>query len=292
MTNHDLTRLSLTHAIVIGTTKSIERKANYKACFYELIDRLGRAIGRAPVSIQVERDELIPMIRKVHDALGETIHLSIENIVVDASVFPKDRLWVLLDYLHRVNSGASLYVLYTEPSSYDTETPNLGWLSKGVKRLVSIPGFNGRQNSSRKTLLVVIVGHEQERMQITIRNTEPSKVLLIGQGTEQYRDDAPRLSDFIVGRLGQDYAHVIDFGEKYVAGSRDYLAVRDAIREIYNRHKDAFNIIVAANSTKLQSIGALMACREHRAINAIYAEPQLYNSEMTNGIGRIWAFGL
>lgn len=292
VTNHELDGLSISHSAVIGTTKSIESNADYKKCFNDLIERLTKVSVSTPQPIKADRHELIKLVRYLDAVLGDVIRASIQNIIVDMSVFPKDRLWVVLDYLQRVNPNASLYVLYTEPLSYNTENNGNGWLSKGVKRLISIPGFNGQQSAEKRTLLVVIVGHEEERVQITIRNTEPDKVLLIRQGDEQYREDAPRLSDDIVNQLGYDYAHVIDFDEHYVAGSRDYLAVINAIKQIHQKHSNSHNIIVATNSTKLQSLGALIACRECRTINAIYAEPQLYNPKMTGGIGKIWGVRL
>lgn len=288
VTSHPLQGLPITHAVVIGTTKSIENNAAYKKCFYDLVSRLTNVSRTRPIPMEVDRLDLIEMIKKFDMALGNNIRGDVANIIIDSSVFPKDRLWVLIDYFRRVKPDIKLFILYAEPESYNTENTNEGWLSKGLKRLIAIHGFNGHQSPEKQTLLVVIVGHEEERMQITIRNTEPDRVLLVSQGTQQYRDAAPRLSDFIIKRLGQDYGHVIDFNEVYSADSRGYLAVKDAILNIFQRHNANFNIVVAANGTKLQSIGALLACREQRAISAIYAEPQIYNPNMSDGIGKIW----
>ncbi len=289
-TDHNLTGLSIAYSCVIGTTKSIERNLQYKTCFEDLTIRLTNISATAPVAINVSRDSLISMVKHFDAIFGTPIRQEIENIVIDSSVFPKDRLWMIVDYIKRVNNSLRLYILYSEPEHYNTETQPEGWLSKGVKRLIPIPGFNGQQSSEKQTLLILIVGHEEERMQITIRNTEPDKVILVGQGAQQYSDDSPRLSDFIAQRLGHDYGHVIDFSETYSAGSRDYLAVRSAIKTIFRHHNEDYNIVVAANSTKLQSIGALLACQEHQEITAIYAEPQIYNSEMSYGRGKIWGF--
>lgn len=292
VTEQKLEGLSISHAVVFGTSKSMECNSKYRKCFDDLISRLRVISASLPYPLVVERQELVPMIRKLDTALSGVMRAEIQNVVVDASVFPKDRLWVVLDYLLRIKLSSNLCILYMEPVSYNTDNENEGWLSKGVKRLIPIPGFNGRQSAEKRTLLVVIVGHEEERVQITVRNIEPDKVILIGQGAEIYREGTPRLSHFIVSRLGHDYSHIIDFGEQYIAGPRDYLAVRDAIASIYQKYNGEFNIVVATNSTKLQSLGALIVCRERREITAVYAEPQLYNTLRTEGFGKIWGVRL
>jgi hypothetical protein len=292
VTDNTLDGFSISQSVVFGTTKSVGCNDQYRKCFHDLIGRLTHVSVCSPHPILVERHELVLMVRLLDAALGDIIRGEINNVVIDASVFPKDRLWVVVDYIQRVSRSTKVFILYMEPVSYSTENGNPGWLSKGVKRLMPIPGFNGRQSAEKKTLLVVIVGHEEERVQITVRNIEPNKVLLIGQSADIYDEGAPRLSNFIVKRLGHDYSHIIDFNERFIAGSRDYLAVRDSISLIYEKYSGQYNIVVAVNSTKLQSLGALIVCRERRAITAVYAEPQVYNTHRTEGFGKIWGVGL
>ena len=200
---------------------------------------------------------------------------------------------MVLDYFKRINSRLKLFVSYTEPKQYSTEVEPDGWLSKGVKRLIRVPGFNGHQNPSKKSLLVVIVGHEIERMQITIKNIEPQKIVLVGQGVQQHGDATPQLPKRIADKLGADYAGIVDISGSIEIGSRAYRETQSSIQNIFARYSDEYNMTVAGNGTKLQSLGALLACQENRAIAAVYAEPQIYNaSDYSSGTGGTWILQL
>ena len=293
VTSGDLTELNLTSAVIVATSASLQRNEKYRACDNELKRRLGALINAVPHGLECNRHELFPLIVELDRLVKQHCSQTLENVIVDATVFPKDRLWVVLDYIKRSMPQVRVVVLYAEPDAYNTEIADAGWLSKGVKSIEPIPRFNGYQSAQKRALLVIIVGHEQERMQITIKNTEADKVILIGQGLQQHSASAPNLSDVVVRHLGQDYANVVDKSEIKAVGSRDYLGVSSALTSISSRYGGDYNIVVAANGTKLQSLGALLACQTNRAIRAIYAEPQIYNdSSYSLGSGDTWGIQL
>lgn len=130
-------------------------------------------------------------------------------------------------------------------------------------------------------------------MEITIKNVEPRKIVLIGQGLQQHGDSTPQLPRKIVDQLGAEYAVLVDQEGSTEVGSRDYLGTEAAIKAIFLRNTADYNVIVAVNGTKLQSLGALLACQKNRAIAAMYAEPQVYNSTAYSvGTGRTWVLEL
>jgi hypothetical protein len=282
----------LSSAIVIATKESLENIRGYRDCFEGLKTRLGPIVQSSLEPIIFSRPELVGMTRAIHTAAGPLLRTSLRSVVVDASVFPKDRLWMVLDYVKRVNPDLAIFVVYTEPAHYATDVDPDGWLSKGVKRLIRVPGFNGHQNPSKKALLALIVGHEQERMQITIRNIEPHRIVLVGQGWQQHGNVTPHLPQRIVRQLGTDYANLVDTSGSVEVGSRDYRATQEAVHRIHSRYDTAYNIIVAGNGSKLQSLGAMMACQENRAIAAVYAEPQVYNESRSSGTDHTWVLKL
>lgn len=289
VTAENLAQLNITAAAVVATTSSIKTNSQYAECYTELKRRLCVLAKTPTIGIEAGRDDLVGLVTHLHARLTESPLENVRNVIVDATVFPKDRLWMVLDYIKQAFSHVRLFVLYVEPDAYNTEVVESGWLSKGVKSIGSIPRFNGHQSAQKRALLVIVVGHEQERMQITIKNTEADKVVLIGQGLQQHSEAAPNLATIIVKHLGQDYAHVVDTSAVYSVGSRDYLGVNTAVTAIYERFSKDYNIIVAANGTKLQSLGAMLACQANRAITAIYAEPQIYNNnEYSTGAGKTW----
>lgn len=277
------------HALVIGTSTSIDTVAAYKKCFYGLIETLGQSSDLKPQPLIFSRSDLVGMTKAIHASIGDYLRSYRGAVVIDASVFPKDRFWMLMDYFTHVNPSIRVFVVYTEPAHYATELNPDGWLSKGVKRIIRVPGFNGRQNPRKQSLLVLIVGHEKERMEITIKNIEPQKIVLVGQGLQQHGNATPVLPRWIVDQLGADYSNLVDRDGSVEIGSRDHLGTKQAIQSVFDRFDDKYNVMVSANGTKLQSLGALLACQDNRAIAAIYAEPQIYNSGgYSVGVGHTW----
>jgi len=235
VTAGNLSQLNITAAAVIATTSSIKTNLKYAECYAELKRRLCEFTKTPTIGIEADRDDLVGLVTQLHARLTESPSENIQNVIVDATVFPKDRLWMVVDYIKQALRHVRVIVLYVEPDAYNTEVVESGWLSKGVKRIGSIPRFNGHQSAQKRALLVIVVGHEQERMQITIRNTEADKVVLIGQGLQQHSEGAPNLAKIIVKHLGQDYAHVVDTSAVFSVGSRDYLGVNTAIAAIFER---------------------------------------------------------
>ena len=290
VTELSISSLNIVEAVVIGSTETFQDDPKYRACYEELTRRLERNGARSPGRLLCMRSNLMDFMSKIHQFIGSIAQTAVGRVVVDISVFPKDRLWVLLDYLKRWQKTATeINLIYVEPKQYNTDSKVDGWLSKGVRRISYIPGFNGHQTPKKRVLLALVLGHEEERIQITVRNMEPATLVLIGQGSIQYRDDAQRLADDVERHIGADHAHIVSRDEYYVADSRDYVAVRNAIRCIFARNSPSYNIIVGANGTKIQSLGAMLACMENRRIAAVYAAPQLYNREAySTGVGRVW----
>lgn len=287
----DLGQLGIERAFIVASSSSLQKLQAYQESERTIARRLEET-GAVVTTLHFDRDRLLDYLqrldREIKDAFSKA---EFDALIVDSTTFPKDRLWLTIDYLKISQPNIRLIVLYVEPGAYNTEIvpEGAGWLSAGVKRVSAMPRFNGYQHSERPTLLIVIVGHEQERMQITVRNIEPQKLVLIEQGDQQHGSTSPKLPSQLAGYIGADFAHVIDLEKRYLAGSRDHLAVYGAVSDIFKRFGNQYNIIVSANGTKLQSIGALMACRENRNLAAVYTEPQVYNNESySKGSGATW----
>jgi hypothetical protein len=289
--SRDLRQLGVTRAFIIASSASLKKLAAYQES-ERVITRRMEEVGAVVNTLSFDRDRLLDYLEKLDAEIKECFgHSGFDAMIVDSTTFPKDRLWLTIDYLKISRPDIRLIVLYVEPDAYNTELvpEGAGWLSAGVKRVSAVPRFNGYQHSDRPTLLTVVVGHEKERMQITVRNIEPQKLVLIEQGAQQHGETSPVLPSQLAAYIGADFAHVIDLEKRYSAGSRDHLAVYQAITDIRNRFGQNYNIIVSANGTKLQSIGALMACRKHRDLAAVYTEPQVYNNESySKGTGATW----
>ena len=229
------------------------------------------------------------MLRKAEEHIGNLPGVAPTTFLLDISVFPKDRLWVLVDLLSRISPRSRVALTYTEPEAYDTELSPGGWLSKGVVEVISLPGFNGRQDPNKRSLLILNTGHENERMTITVNNREPNVIVLLAQGQKQHSALSRSAAARIVSKLREDYGSIVDQESLFDIDARDFLAVRSAIRHIYDVKQSEYNISVAFFGTKLQAIGALLACQENRRIEALYAQPQIYHRQKySEGVGSSW----
>lgn len=266
---------------VISASKSTLRlDSNYRKSLEGLSSAVARsAANTAPVVVLTERSELLQFIREVEVALRGVKNDGSTCVLLDISVFPRDRLFVTIDLVQRVLPLAVISLGYSEPREYSTDNQETGWLSKGVIEVISLPGFNGRQDPSKKSLLILNMGHENERMSITINNREPQRLVLIGQGDEQSSSMSGNYAARLFRKIQSDYGSILGKNDLIRANSRDMISVRDCILEVYGRYSKEYNIAVAFLGTKIQAIGALMACQKNRDIEAVYAQPQIYHRE-------------
>lgn len=266
--------------IISASISTLKLDANYRSSLEGLSSAIARSrTARAPDVLLSERADLLGFIRQLHDFLEGVPDEHQTCVLLDISVFPRDRLFVAIDLIRRLLPHSAIRIGYSEPNVYSTDRPEGGWLSKGVVEVISLPGFNGRQDPAKQSLLVLNVGHEIERMSITINNREPQKLILIGQGDEQLSGSTGGFAARLLAKIQSDYGPIVDLRDNIRANSKDVLAVRDGILDVYDRFGEQFNISVAFLGTKVQAIGALLACQKNRNIEAVYAQPQLYHRE-------------
>lgn len=272
--------LPIRRCIISASTATLRIDSNYRESLEGLSGMIAmHRHAEAPMIILSERSDLIGFLKKLSIALAGIPNSPLTCILLDISAFPRDRLFVAVDLVQRVLSKAKVVLGYSEPRTYDTDKPSSGWLSKGVVEVVSLPGFNGRQDPGKKALLVLNMGHENERMSITINNREPQKLVLIAQGDEQTSSQAGCYATELFHRIKADYGSIIEDGSIIRANSKDMISVRDAILDVYLKFSDEYNVAVAFLGTKIQAIGALLACQSNRNVEAVYAQPQIYHRE-------------
>lgn len=240
-----------------------------------LSEGLAELTSNEPTDITVGRDENIHFLEEL-DSLMKKRDPELEyNYFIDIATFPRDRMICLLDYLIRISpKDNKIRFLYTSPERYGSQKES-GWLSKGVRKMAAIPRFNGKQKSNRGALLVMLLGHEGERAHITLRNTEPDKVIIISQGEIQANSNTLDVCEASNHHIIHEYQHCLE--KIYTADYSSPNDVKNIISEIYCEYSDSYNISVSINGTKLQVLGAMLACMKHRAIEIIYAYPQAYN---------------
>jgi hypothetical protein len=279
--------LPLQRGVISASIGTLKVDANYRQSLQELSATFAKLPStKPPTNILTDRSELMQFLKELDAAMKGVSNSPNVAVLIDISVFPKDRLFLAVDYFVRSLPQVKIVLGYTEPKSYDTDARTDGWLSKGVVEVVSLPGFNGRQDPSKMSLLILNTGHENERMSITINNREPQKLVLIAQGDEQTSVLTGRYAQRLFNRIRSDYGAIVDEESIVKANSKDIDSVRLAILDVYAKFAHEYNISVAFLGTKIQAIGALLACQGNRSIEAVYAQPQIYHRERySQGVG-------
>jgi len=276
--------MNFTHSIVFGSGRW-KTNAVYKGHHDDLVEALTLRTSREVASLILERGNKIKFLEKLHESLEDCDESS--RIIVDISTFPRDRLLMLLRYLAQRFLPNNVTLHHCSPESYATENVNEGaWLAQGVKRVEAVPGFNGFQKSRAGCLVIIQLGHERERPQITATSLEPDRIAVLHQGDLQYKPTAAGTSK------SNNIALLDTFGAKIVENTsiayNDWAKAKDEICKIYLKYHDSYNIFISPNGTKIQLMGALAAALKYPEIQIRYAEPQVYNPDSSFGSGKVW----
>jgi hypothetical protein len=209
----------------------------------------------------------------------------VSNVSVDVTTFPRQELLMLLRVLDSQSDLASTRLFYGEPLRYCTEDAG-GWLTRGVKSVRPVPGFGGVQPpNKKKNLLIMFLGHEDERAAITWKRHQPRKTIAIVPDPN-YRKEM----NGIVERTHQPLFTKLSTTEFYPAvPARGIVESENAVLRIWEEHHESYYIVVAPLGTKLQTLGIYRAVRRRPDIQITYAIPSIYNyRNYSVGVNRIW----
>ncbi|NRD88843.1 hypothetical protein C8024_04280, partial [Sphingopyxis sp. BSNA05] len=239
--------------------------------------------GKANIKdVIIDRSRQIEFLSQLDAAY--TGFSNVSKAVIDVSTFPRDRLLIAMNYLRRKLSPHDISIAVTSPGEYATERDDgEQWLSRGVKRIEPVIGFNGHQRPHLDCLLILQLGHEYERPKIITNSLEPDLVVILGQSKMQH--NARSYGAFIENNA----TLLLDLQGKTKSyceiGHHDWMASRDEIARIRCEYADTHNVFIAPNGTKEQLLGAFGAALAFPDIQIIYAEPQRYNFSASSGIG-------
>lgn len=97
------------------------------------------------------------------------------HIVIDITAFTREILLILLRIITIpfVSDKADITLVYMPAKCYQKD-----WLTKGVRDIRPVLGYSGLLSPSKKSLLVILTGFEEERIHTIINAFEPSNILL------------------------------------------------------------------------------------------------------------------
>ncbi len=270
---------------VIFKSKEYAEKGTTPQNSQILYDKLNTLCQRAPYLIEFCLEHSIPPLAEFEKYCKQLqSDSSIRSLTIDITTFPRQELLMLLRVLDSLAVRPRSRLLYTEPKEYGTETFG-GWLTRGVRSVRTIPGFGGVQPPSKKNLLIMFLGHEEERAAITWKRHQPKKTVLIVPDPS-YRGEL----DGIVEKTHQPLFAKLSPTEFYPPiSARGIDEAERAILDLWEKYHESYFLVVAPFGTKLQTLGIYNAVKQKRDIQITYAVPAIYNyNNFSAGVGPIW----
>jgi len=237
-----------------------------------------------PVNSGVKDDSLVRYKCLITEAISQA-----DDIVVDISTFNRGIMIYLIDLILKDKGNKPLYLFYTEPEKYGSEKNGKRgtWLTKGVKSIVSVPGFVGNKQEQKQSLLVLLLGCDADRAISTIDAVNPDKIVVVSQGTLRCRKGLQEIYLSSHGKIIERYAEKIS--TVLTVPQYGWEAVYDVFARIHALYKNKYNISSLLHGTKMQVFGAVTFCQKYPDIELLYSQPEQYNcSSYTQGIGQTW----
>ncbi|MFW9875131.1 MAG: hypothetical protein ACFFG0_18655 [Candidatus Thorarchaeota archaeon] len=192
------------------------------------------------------------------------------NITLDISTFPRGELLSILFYLRNLKNIESLRILYISPKDYGI------WLSKGYKRSIIPPFFEGPPTFEKKVGLLIITGFEDERPLELIDDIEPS-FLILGRSNPGTSDIFSKFNKEIVDKINS--RRKIESVIKDIPTDNPF-DCKIKIKEIINEYSEKYNFYITSLITKLSVLGTFLAYEEMKNepnFRLIYPIPIVYN---------------
>ncbi len=266
---------------VIFRSKEYATKGNTPANFDAIRTALQSVSFRAPQVVEFSIDRPIPsMFEFEHLCKIWQSSSPLENITVDITTFPRQELLLLLRVLASLPNRPTIRLISAEPEKYPTEAGE-----NGVKSVRSVPGFGGVQPPGMGKLLIMLLGHEEERAAITWKRHNPKKTIVI--------TSEPSFRNGLKGIVEKkNPLFFLDFGDTLIhkgVPARGINETATAILEYSKEYSESYFTVVAPYGTKLQALGVFKAARIQPKIQITYAVPSIYNYEAySRGIGPTW----
>jgi hypothetical protein len=265
----------------------LESKA-YQNNHSQIVRHFGSVSHSDPVQIPVESSVKDKSLDTYKHLITEAITQA-DDIAFDISTFNSGIMIYLLDLIMREKGSKPLYLFYSEPEKYGTEKngKTAAWLTKGVKDIISVPGFFGEKQEQRQSLLVLLLGCDAERAISTIEEVNPDKIVVISQGTLKCRKGLQEIYLKSHGQILERYADKI--ATILTVPPKGWEAVYDVFSRVYALYRNQYNLTALLQGTKMQVFGAVTFCQKHPSIELLYMQPEKYNSgAYTHGVGQTW----
>lgn len=211
------------------------------------------------------------------DSFIQNNHLDSKlHIVIDITAFTREILLILLRIITMpfFSSVANITLVYMPAKSYQED-----WLTKGVREIRPVLGYPGLLSPSKKSLLVILTGFEEERIHTIIDTFEPSNILL-GKPTQKgsISPELYEISELKYKELKKEFTHLC-IDDTFMFSCQDITETKKTIISIFQKYRNEYNVIIAPLNNKISTLGAAFAALEQEEIQICYASANHYNIE-------------
>lgn len=197
------------------------------------------------------------------------------KVVIDISTFTREILLILMKVITIERfSNFEKIIVYTPNESYSNDETNF-WMTKGIREIRSIIGYSGLHSPSKKLLLLILNGFEEERTENIIECFEPAK-LVIGKpdiaGSINLNLNAIACSKFEEVKLKHQNLIVQEFDFSCTDIQITILALNKIIEE-----NEDYNIVISPLNNKISTIATAIVGLKNDDIQICYASANQYN---------------
>ncbi|WP_312822757.1 hypothetical protein [Epilithonimonas sp.] len=202
------------------------------------------------------------------------------KIVIDISTFTREILLILIKVLSLpVFSNFNVKIIYTPNKSYGNNSMT-AWMTKGVRDIRSIVGYSGLLSPSKKTILIILAGFEEERTENIIDAFEPYHIILGKPSkSDSINSELSELAKSKYFFIKNKYQHLIL--EEFEFSCMSYTDTCASIESLIKKF-GAFNLIVSPLNNKISTIGVAMAALKNEELQVCYASANQYNIDAQN----------
>ena len=198
------------------------------------------------------------------------------SVVIDMTAFSRETLLILIKVLTNDQFYGQLEIkfIHTPVENYSKDE-NL-WLTKGVREIRPVFGYSGLMMPSKKLLLIVLNGFEDERTEIIIESFEPFALVLANPSLSgSINEVLKKLVDNKYDKIKSKFKNLLIDEKEF--SCKEINNTIDVLESIYSKYQDHYNIAVSPLNNKASTLAVAISALKHENIQVCYASANQYN---------------
>ncbi|WP_259017154.1 hypothetical protein [Emticicia fluvialis] len=195
------------------------------------------------------------------------------RIVIDVTTFTREVLLILFKALNQQPfiGKSKVCLIYTPAENYPCD-----WLTKGVRYIRSIFGYSGMILPSKKLMLIILNGFENERTEEIINSFEPNGILL---GKPSHEDS---INEELSIRGESKFEFIKEKNHSKIKEEFQFSCIEVdktiiVLETLIEKYKKEYNIILSPLNNKVSTIAAAIVALKNENIQVCYASANQYN---------------